>query len=152
MLPTNPIPSLLAPLPVTVNFQDGTATPQVNTPAPGTPDAGATGGAPGGQGATGGGGLMSWMPLVVIFAIFWFLMIGPERKQRKKREEMLSLLKKGDKVVTNAGIFGQVVQIQDEVVTLQIADGVRIRMSRAAIQDLEHAKEQKEEKEAKASA
>lgn len=150
MLPTHPLPIVFFPANA---LQDGTATPQVDTPAPGTAETGGPGGTAGGQ--TSGGGLLSWLPLVVIFAIFWFLMIGPERKQRKKREEMLSQLKKGDKVITNAGIFGQVIQIQDEVVTLQIADGVRIRMSRAAIQDLEHARDakpEKDEKEAKASA
>ena len=73
-------------------------------------------------------------PMLAIFAIFYFVMIGPDRKQRKKREAMLAALKKGDKLVTSSGMFGQVAAIQDDVVTLQVADGVRVRFSRAAIQ------------------
>lgn len=83
------------------------------------------------------GGFSSLLvPMLLIFAIFYFVMIGPERKQRKKREAMLAALKKGDRVVTTSGMFGQVAAIQDDVVTLQVADGVRLRFSRAAIQSV----------------
>jgi len=80
---------------------------------------------------------MSWLPFVAIFAVIWFMMIGPERKNRKKRDAMLGQLKKGDKVLTAAGIYGSIIQIQDQIVTLQIADGVRIRMNRGSVQQLE---------------
>lgn len=95
-----------------------------------------------GEGATGGdqpaasgspfGGMM--FPLIAVFAIFWFVMIGPERKQRKKRQEMLEALKKGDRVMTTGGMYASVAAVQDDLVTLQIADGVRARFSRASIQ------------------
>jgi preprotein translocase subunit YajC len=74
------------------------------------------------------------VPLVLCMAVFYFFMIGPERKQRKKREEMLSSLQKGAKVMTTGGLYGTVAQLQDDVVTLQIADGVRVRYARSAIQ------------------
>jgi len=79
-------------------------------------------------------GGMGMLPLVLIFAIFWFVMIAPERKNRKKREAMLGTLKKGDKVMTSSGMFATVANIQESVVTLQIADGVRARFNRTAIQ------------------
>lgn len=74
--------------------------------------------------------------LVLMGAFFWFVLIGPERKRRKKQEALLSGLQKGDEVITNAGLYGKVVQIQDQVVTLQVAEGVRMRFSLQAVQGL----------------
>lgn len=74
------------------------------------------------------------MPLLLCAVVFYFLVLGPERKQRKKRDEMLKKLGKGDKVMTTGGLYASVVAVQDDVVTLQIADGVRARFSRSAIQ------------------
>lgn len=101
----------------------------------------------------GSGGLSSYLvPMLLIFVIFWVVMIGPERKQRKKREEMLGGLKKGDKVMTTSGLFGAVAQVKDEVVTLQVAEGVRMRFTRSAIQSVidaeESAKDAEKEKAA----
>ena len=84
------------------------------------------------------GGFLSspWFPLVAIGLIFWFVVIGPERKQRALREKMLAGLKKGDRVLTTGGMYGSVAQVKDNEVTVQIADGVRVRMARSAIQTL----------------
>lgn len=76
------------------------------------------------------------LPMLAIGAIFWFVMIAPERKRRKQRESMISALKKGDKVMTTSGMYGTVAQVQGEVVTLQIADNVRVKFALAAIQGL----------------
>lgn len=76
----------------------------------------------------------SILPFLLIGLVFYFVLIGPERKNRKKREALLASLQKGDKVVTTSGMYGQIVQVQEDVVTLQVADGVRLRFSRAAIQ------------------
>jgi preprotein translocase subunit YajC len=87
-----------------------------------------------------GGGLFGGnflVPMVAIMAIFYFVLILPEKKQRKKREELLGSLKKGDKVITSSGIHATVGQVQDDIVTLVVADGVRIRFSRAAVQHVE---------------
>jgi preprotein translocase subunit YajC len=110
-----------------------TAAPVGSTAAP----VGTAGGAAGGTAAPQApqspfGGFM--VPLLLCAVVFYFLILGPERKQRKKRDEMLKKLGKGDKVMTTGGLFASVVGIQDDVVTLQIADGVRARFSRSAIQ------------------
>jgi preprotein translocase subunit YajC len=73
-------------------------------------------------------------PMLAIFAIFYFVMIAPERKARKKREGMLQALKKGDRVLTTSGMFAVVAAVGESDVTLQIDDGVRARFTRAAIQ------------------
>ncbi len=123
-------------LPILV-LQDGTPTPITSvSPAPSTT---ASEGAPAPNGTTEPKppGMMSWLPFVVIFAVVWFMMINPERKNRKKREAMISALKKGDRVLSASGIYGTVIQIQDQVVTLQIAENVRIRMNLGSVQQLE---------------
>lgn len=97
------------------------------------------------NGGGAGGGLFGGNPvfmLVLMGAVFWFLLIGPERKRRKKHTALLAGLKKGDEVITNAGLYGKVVQIQDQVVTLQVADGVRMRFSLQAVQGLNPQAEQ----------
>ena len=88
--------------------------------------------ADGGGGSLFGGNFLFVM--VAILAIFYFVMIVPEKKQRRKREAMLGDLKKGDRVMTTSGVFASVAQVQDDIVTLQVADGVRMRFSRTAIQ------------------
>lgn len=73
-------------------------------------------------------------PMLAVFAIFYFVMIAPERKARKKRETMLQALKKGDRVLTSGGMYASVAAIGEDAVTLQIDDGVRVRFNRSAIQ------------------
>ncbi len=77
-----------------------------------------------------------FVPMLLIGVIFWVVLISPERKARKKREATLNALKKNDKVMTTSGIFGVVAQVKDDVVTVQVADGVRLRFSKQAIQDV----------------
>ena len=81
-------------------------------------------------------GGFGWLPMVAIFAILWFVMIGPERKNKKQREALLANLKKGDEVMLSSGLYAKVASIQDDVVVLQIADGVRAKYSRASIQSV----------------
>jgi preprotein translocase subunit YajC len=106
-------------------------------------DAAQTAGAPpaGAQGpATGqsppSNPLISLLPMVAIIGIFYFVMIMPERKQRKKREAMLSQVKKGDRVMTTSGMYASVAAINGDEIVLQIDEGVRARFSRAAIQQV----------------
>lgn len=80
-------------------------------------------------------------PLSMLAILFYVILIMPEKKQRKKREAMLDALKKGDRVLTTAGIYGQVANSSDDVVTLQVADGVRMKFSRAAVQQVIDPKE-----------
>lgn len=87
--------------------------------------------------------------LLPLVAIFWFLVIGPERKQRRRRQEMIDNIGKGDKVLTNGGMYGTVTKIQDQTVTLQIADGVRVRFSLQAVQGLADDKQGADEQQKK---
>ncbi|QDU67162.1 preprotein translocase subunit YajC [Engelhardtia mirabilis] len=85
---------------------------------------------------TPGGGLMGFLPFLAIGMIFWFLLLGPERKRQKQRTAMLAQLKKGDRVLTTSGMFASVAQIHEHVVTLQLADGVRVKAARWAVQQV----------------
>ncbi|MDO8527070.1 MAG: preprotein translocase subunit YajC [Deltaproteobacteria bacterium] len=73
------------------------------------------------------------IPFALMFAIIYFLMIRPQKKQQKKTQEMLSALKRGDQVVTRAGIFGKISEIADTTVTVEIASNVKVKMSRDAV-------------------
>jgi preprotein translocase subunit YajC len=81
------------------------------------------------------GSLGGLIPMVAIFAIFYFLLIGPMRKKQKKTQEMLSKLKKGDEVITGGGIFGRITALDEErgFVILQISDNTKIKVARSAI-------------------
>ena len=92
---------------------------------------------PGGSGGQQGSMFSTLIPLVVIFAIFYFLMIRPQQKQAKKHKEMLAALKKGDKVVTRGGMMGTIYSIADNIITLEVADNVRIQFSRESIAGVE---------------
>jgi preprotein translocase subunit YajC len=71
--------------------------------------------------------------LVIMFAIFYFLLIRPQQKRAKQHKELVEALKVGDQVVTAGGIHGKVAAVQDTVVTLEVATGVKIKVSRASI-------------------
>ncbi len=78
----------------------------------------------------------SWIPILLVLVIFYMVLVLPERKKQKKRQSMLEALKKGDRVMTSSGIYGTVVQVASDVVVLQVADNVRLRFTRAAIQSI----------------
>lgn len=89
---------------------------------------------PGAGGAQGGGGMAGlFLPMIVVFGIFYFLMIRPQQKQAKKVKAMLEAVRKGDDVITRSGIHGKVHGIADNVVTLEIAENVRIKMNKDQI-------------------
>lgn len=75
-------------------------------------------------------------PFLIMGVLFFVLLILPERKKQKQRQKMLDALKKGDRVLTTSGMYGTVVTTTAEVVVLQVADNVRLRFSRAAIQNV----------------
>ena len=79
------------------------------------------------------GGLALFLPLILIMGVFYFLMILPQQRRQKKTNEMLRNLKNGDKVVTNGGIYGTIVGLEDDAVQLRIADQVKIKVARNAI-------------------
>jgi len=77
--------------------------------------------------------MMQFVPLILIFVIFYFLLIRPQQKKAKEHKDMLSAVKKGDKVTTMGGIHGVVDSVSDNTVTLKIAENVKIRLDRGAI-------------------
>lgn len=93
----------------------------------------AMGGAPGGQPAGGGGDWGFIITMVIIFVIFYFLLIRPQQKKQKELQAMLGNLAYGDMVMTTGGIHGKITGLTDAVVTLEIADKVRIKVARSAI-------------------
>ena len=86
-----------------------------------------------GAAPTAGGGLLSFIPLILIFVVFYFLLIRPQQKKAKEHQVFLGNLKKGDDVITSGGIHGRITVLTDTVVTLEIADGVRIKITRPSI-------------------
>ncbi len=80
--------------------------------------------------------LVQMAPYLLMFVIFYFVLLAPMRKQQKKQKEMLSALKKGDRVVTSGGIHGTIAQVEDQIVWLKIADTVKIKVNRSAISGL----------------
>lgn len=89
-----------------------------------------------GAGNGGGGGmgsLASFLPLILMFVVFYFLLIWPQQKKAKAHRQLLANLQKGDNVVTASGIYGQITGITDTTVTLEIAEKVRIKISRSAV-------------------
>lgn len=81
----------------------------------------------------GGGGFLTLLPMVLIFVIFYLLLIRPQQKRAKQHKTMVAGLSKGDEVVTNGGALGKITGVDDNFVTLEIADGVRIKVQRMAV-------------------
>ena len=91
---------------------------------------------PGGQAGGAQAGLMNIVPLIFMFAIFYFLLIRPQQKKAKEHRAMLETLKKGDAVVTAGGIHGKVTAIDDTIVTLEVAPGVNIKVTKGHVAGL----------------
>ena len=87
----------------------------------------------GGGGAGGQGGFGAFVPLILMFAIFYFLLIRPQQKKAKQHRELLSALKKGDRVVSSGGLHGTITGLTDDLVTVEVAPKVRVKISRGSI-------------------
>lgn len=100
-------------------------------------------GAPGGGGGAQGAPSMfqSIFPLIIIFAIFYFLLIRPQQKKAKEHKAMLDNLKKGDRVVTSGGIYGTIHTLTANSVTLIISENVKIKVGRGYISEIAPAEE-----------
>ncbi|MDG2268983.1 MAG: preprotein translocase subunit YajC [Alphaproteobacteria bacterium] len=88
------------------------------------------------QGAGGGGldGLGGLLPLVLIFVVFYFLLIRPQQKKAKEHREVLSNLRRGDRIVTNGGLLGTITRVpNDTELMVEIADGVKVRVLRGMV-------------------
>jgi preprotein translocase subunit YajC len=89
----------------------------------------------------GGGGLMGALtglaPMLLIFVIFYVVLMLPMQKQRKALQQVIANLKKGDRVLTSGGLYGEVTAVEGPTVMLRIADNVRVRIAKSAISGLE---------------
>jgi len=92
-------------------------------------------GSPGGAGAPGGGmaAFGQIIPLIFMFAIFYFLLIRPQQKKAKEHKALLDAIKKGDNVITAGGVHGKVTSVDDGIVGLEIATGVVVKINKPYI-------------------
>ena len=88
----------------------------------------------GGQGA--GSGIMGFLPLILIFIIFYFLLIRPQQKRAKEQKAMLDNLKKGDKVILSGGEFGIIEEVKGNMVIVKIAENVKVKYGKAYVSAL----------------
>lgn len=92
------------------------------------------------QAAGGGGGsdlISAFVPLILIFAVFYFLLIRPQQKRAKEHREKISAVRRGDRVVTGGGIYGTVTKVvSDTEVVVQIAEAVKVRVARGTIAEV----------------
>jgi preprotein translocase subunit YajC len=80
--------------------------------------------------------IAQFLPIAAIILIFYFLVIAPANRQRKKTEAMLQALKKGDRVLTSGGLYGQVQSVENDVVWVKIADNVKVKLAKSAVTSL----------------
>jgi preprotein translocase subunit YajC len=81
----------------------------------------------------GGNPIMGFLPLILIFVIFYFLLIRPQQKKQKDHQAMIHALQRGDKVITTGGIYGLVEQVGEKTVTLKIAENTKVKFSKQYI-------------------
>jgi preprotein translocase subunit YajC len=77
--------------------------------------------------------LMSFLPLILIFAVMYFLLIRPQAKRQKEHKKLIDALSKGDEVLTSGGLLGRVIEINDAFLTLEIAEGSQVLVQRVAV-------------------
>jgi len=93
----------------------------------------------GGGGSGWGGSAQSLGMLALMFVVFYFMLIRPQQKRAKEHQSMLTALKKGDRIITTGGLIGRISGITDRLVTLEVAEKVRVQILRAQIQGLDAA-------------
>lgn len=107
-----------------------------------------TGGGGAGQGA---GGFSSLIPIVLMFVIFYFLLIRPQQKKTKEHREMITKLKKGDRIITSGGLHGRITAVSDTTMTVEIADKVRVKIARGNVAQILQSSSQSQEPKKKKS-
>ncbi len=80
--------------------------------------------------------LMSFLPLILIFGVFYFLLIRPQSKRAKELKQMVGALAKGDEVVTTGGMLGKVVEVGETFISVEITDGVQVKVQKSAVAGL----------------
>ena len=87
------------------------------------------GGAPDG----GAGGFSAFVPLILMFVIFYFLLIRPQQKKTKEHKQMIDNLKTGDRIITSGGLHGRVTGVSESTLTVEIAEKVRVKVNRGSV-------------------
>ena len=88
------------------------------------------------QGGGGGDPTFSFIMLIALFAVFYFVLIRPQSKRQKEHKAMVASLSKGDEVVTNGGLLGKITNVGDSFVTIEVADGLKVKVQRMAVASL----------------
>ena len=83
--------------------------------------------------AAGGGGIAGFLPLIIIFVVFWFFLIRPQMKQAKEHKNMVEALAKGDEVVTSGGLLGKITQVGESFILLEIAKDVEVKVQKHSV-------------------
>ena len=81
-------------------------------------------------------GIMGFLPLIVIFALFYFMLIRPQMKRAKDQRKMIESLAKNDEVVTSGGLLGKIIDLDESFITVEIAEGVRVKVQKNAVTSL----------------
>ncbi len=103
-------------------------------------------------GGAGGqaGGLAGFLPIIILFAIFYFLLIRPQQKKAKDHKDMITNLKKGNRIITSGGIYGTILNLDETTIGLEIAEKVKIKITRgnvaALVSDIEAGSKDKKKK------
>jgi preprotein translocase subunit YajC len=84
--------------------------------------------------AASGGGILDFLPLIALLAVFYFLVLRPQQKRAKEHKNMMGALQKGDEIVTAGGTLGRVAKVGDNYIGVEIAEGVTINVQKASIQ------------------
>jgi preprotein translocase subunit YajC len=101
-------------------------------------------GTSGGDGAAQGGGFSSLIMMIIIFAIFYFILIRPQQKKMKEHKKMVEELKKGDRIITSGGMYATVENATANTLTVKIAEGVKVKLTRSSVGAVVKAEEEKE--------
>jgi preprotein translocase subunit YajC len=80
---------------------------------------------------------LQFVPILLVFAIFYFLLIAPMRKRQKALQSLVDGLKKGDRVITNGGLYGTVAAVEEQAVILKVAENVKVKIAKSAVAGLE---------------
>jgi preprotein translocase subunit YajC len=100
-----------------------------------------------GAGEGAGGGFGAFIPLILMFAIFYFLLIRPQQKKAKQHRELLSNLKKGDYILTGGGFYGRIIAISGDVLTVDLGNELKVKVNRGFVSGLAEPAEGKRDKE-----
>lgn len=77
--------------------------------------------------------VVQFFPLIMVIVAFYFLLLRPQQQQQKRRQAMLDQLKRGDKILTLGGLYGEIVAIKDDVLTVRLADKIEVRLNRSGV-------------------